>query len=319
MGEKLTIEDFKRLMEKSYTLYDLQHDENLVGHELVLQKCLEEHNDLPLADLIESHYFDKIYLKASDQLDKLADKVVKELDFDTESVIAFVADPDVRDTLMIEILDRQRTPIEKAFIYQTPALPVRIEVEVPFSTNPSNRIPYLSQAGVLSLLSLNPKDIQDLLAEQGIHTDGEWPDIPSNAIVHPEDFVQELIDFREGMKFTFATQIDVLELNGDHFRVAQVTLPQGTPCGFYCGEYGSHSSFGMITEQELRVDLSDLGSPRMVFDKAEGHSLSECLGLTRNDLFKSNVLTINDRFPDPHVEAKTQKRRSSCSCRFVKF
>lgn len=311
-GKELTMDFIKSVMEDSYTLMWVSHDDNLNENLDVIEDCIKEKSAMTLYDKTDSWYQDARWHGISQILEDIRSSCIDE-GFDEDDVEDFIDAQ--RDDIVNIIYERDDSNALGDLLKNTDDIPVRIEMLSNYDCINSHWLE--SQGGyvypgsyfgdMVDALNLNPAKVKRLLAEKGIRVYGRCPDRKSRdgkELVSYEDFHRELVNSCcVANLLTYIGKINLMELYESGFSVAKVTIPKDNYCGIFSSMYGGGSVLDMKLREDITLELKTKGyhgyrllldNPRRKYD----HSIGCVYGVS-DSFFGETVRLI----PYNHVTA----------------
>ncbi len=263
-NNELTMDFIRSLMEPSYTLVWVDHDDNLDNNLDVIEKCLDERKPDTLYDRIDGWFSHARWHGIDDTIrhmrEECADKGV-----DKWTVMEFMEEH--RDEIEEIIYERDDSDILGALLKNTDDIPVRVEMLSNYDCINSHWLE--AQGGyiypgsyfgdMVNALNLNLAKVKRVLAEKGIPVHGRCPDKSSRngkELVSYEDFRQELVNSCCGANLlTYIGKVNVTDLYESGFDIAKVTIPKGNCCGIFSSMFGGGSLLEMKLRQDVTIEL----------------------------------------------------------------
>ncbi len=262
--KELTMDFIKSVMDDSYTLVWVSHDDRLDENLDVIEDCLNKKSAMALYDKTDYWYREARWHNISQVMDDIRSGCTDE-GFEEDYVEAFMDGH--RDEILEAIYERDDSDALGELLKNTDDVPVRVEMLSNYDCINSYRLeshggyiyPESYFGDMVDSLNLNPAKVKRFLSEKGVTVYGRCPDRKSRngkELVSYEDFYRELLNSCSGANLlTYIGTISLKELYDSGFSVAKVSIPKGNCCGIFSSIFGGGSVLGMKLRQDVTLEL----------------------------------------------------------------
>jgi hypothetical protein len=256
---KITFEEIKNLMDKTYSLNYVDYRQSLDEHGELLEECIEKRS---LTSIYENlnEWFDGYdgYVYALEELKK---DICRHFDIEEDEADEIL--DEYEDEIRDEIYERDDSDPVKDILCNTDDVPVMVEMFSNYDCINSHWLEsglysyeesYFGQ--VVDVLNLNPQTVKKELVRRGYNCGGKWPNLKKrdgNELVSLAHFMEEDENRSCGAcLLVFVGTIDLSKMVDDF---KKVVIPKGNTCGFFSSFQGGGSLIEMELLGPLEIDL----------------------------------------------------------------
>lgn len=232
IDEKAVYEAVHAKLDKEYDLVNIDYRDEIPAK--LVQECLDRKEVYPLTEK-------DIYSESREYSTRnVIDELLKAEGLDKDQIELFRFSEEY-DQLRADIQDRDRSCPEKDLVVRS-----SIHGYVQFQSNYDCHIDIYDQgglwyadtamAGLLSVLSLNPRKVKDEALRQGVAVHGRWPDLRSREgkeVVKYDQFVECLRETPNYGNWCFFGVFDGEALWNNRFDTDGMTITKGTTCAMF--------------------------------------------------------------------------------------
>lgn len=302
---KLSIETVFGLMEPSYELVTVDHNENLNNNFHFIQHCIRKQCPDEINDKIDNWYEDAESSSMNEIFEKLIEKYVTG-GFKREVVERFFRDNVNAIADRIYLLN-DSDPLYD-LLQNTSEIPVRIELHSNYDCINSHW--FEGQGGysyqrsyfgdMVDALNLNPAKVKKILLEHRVKVFGRFPNKQqreTKELVSYEDFYEEMINSScPANLLTFIATVKPLDLYDCYFEIKKITIPKGNRCGIFSSSNGGGSILEMKLQSDVTLELDaapyDFYSLTVDCNDKYGYGIGQVYGVYPD--FFGKPITINN-------------------------